>query len=622
MAETHLTDGTAYAVSTFGATNSDGVWIPAVGPSVTYGTNGFYLKFENSGAMGTDSSGNSNTFSVGGGTVRQVPDTPTNNFCTMNPLSNAIPSTLSEGNLKSVPTAYNDKYVFSTFSLTSGKWYFEVKDIDQGFRGVVLLTDSDHNSALAGSNYIGVALFTGGLFTSSGTINSNLSVFSDNDILSVAIDLDNGQMWASKNGNIDTSTTANVTGFATSGYDRDLRIAQRESGNPTTTLGFNFGNPFYSISSGNSDDNGYGNFEYAPPSGYLALCTQNLATELSPTIDDASEYFNTVTYTGNASTNNITGVGFQPDWLWIKGRSSSTNHRLFDSTRGNTKYLASNFSDAEGTDTTALTSFDSDGFSLVSDGQVNGSGATYVAWNWLANGGTTSSNTDGSITSTVQANTTAGFSVVSYTGTGSVATIGHGLGKVPAMMIVKRRSGADDWTVYHKARGEELMFRLNTTSAEHGDLNFWNDTAPTSSVFTVGTNSEVNASGQTYIAYIFTEIEGYSKFGSYTGNGSSDGTFVHTGFKPAFVMIKRTDASGDNWVICDNKRDTFNVMENILLPNDNSAEFDETSFDFVSNGFKLRQSAGTYNASGGTIIYMAFAEHPFVTSSGVPVTAR
>jgi hypothetical protein len=372
---------------------------------------------------------------------------------------------------------------------------------------------------------------------------------------------------------------------------------------------------------GNADGNGYGDFYYAPPSGYLALCTQNLATELSPTIDDGSQYFNTLLWTGNGADNrSITGVGFQPDTVWYKERNSGVSHRWVDAVRGSTKLLFPNNNDDEFTDANELQAFESDGFQVGNDGSINGSSDTYVGWCWKGSN-TTASNSDGSTTSTISANQTSGFSIVSYTGTGSVATIGHGLGKVPAMMIVKRRSGADDWAVYHKARGEELMFRLNTTSAEHGDLHFWNDTAPTSSVFTVGTNSEVNASGQTYIAYIFAEIEGYSKFGSYTGNNSTDGVFVYTGFRPAFIITKKTDGAS-NWGMLDATRSSFNLADDWLGANLSNAESVETtrSADLLSNGFKARGANGDINHDS-PYIYMAFG-HTFVDSNGNPNTAR
>ena len=339
------------------------------------------------------------------------------------------------------------------------------------------------------------------------------------------------------------------------------------------------------------------------------------------TIDKPTDYFNTKLYTGNGSTGHaITGVGFQPDWVWLKNRDATNPHSLHDSVRGSSKYLTSNGTDAEATSTNRIESFDSDGFTLGSDGNINFNTENFVSWNWLA-GGTASSNTDGSITSSVSANTTSGFSIVSYTGTGSSATVGHGLGEVPAMIFTKNRSSAVDWNGLHKSLTGTNGIFLNTTSASTSSSVFWNNTNPTSSVFTVNTSNTTNTSGDNYIAYCFAEKKGYSKFGSYTGNGNADGTFVYTGFKPAMIINKPSN-SDNPWNILDNKRDTDNVVRNYLQPNSNLAEQSVDYVDFLSNGFKLRYGGASPNASGDTIIYMAFAESPFVTSTGIPTTAR
>ena len=343
------------------------------------------------------------------------------------------------------------------------------------------------------------------------------------------------------------------------------------------------------------------------------------------TIDDPSAHFQATTYSGNSSTLAVVNDGnsnLQPDWLWIKGRSGAANHRLFDSTRGNTKYLVTNNSDAEGTDTTALTSFDSDGFSLVSDGQVNDNGETFVAWQWKANGGTTSSNTDGSITTTVQANTTAGFSIVTYAGSNSASTVGHGLGAVPQVIIKKNR--ADDgteWNVYYHVIGNTKSLFLNTNEAAATE-SAYNNTSPTSSIQTINGSGANNGDGDGMIAYFFTPIKGYSKFGSYEANNSTDGTFIYTGFKPAWVILKCVDSTG-NWFLFDNKRDSSNMVTQTIYGDLNAAENTESNgLDFLSNGIKLRQSGSGGINHSGTYIYMAFAEHPFVSSKGVPTTAR
>jgi hypothetical protein len=341
-------------------------------------------------------------------------------------------------------------------------------------------------------------------------------------------------------------------------------------------------------------------------------------------LDKPTDYFNIVLYTGNATARSITGVGFQPDWLWIKKRSESGNHRLVDSIRGATKELLSDATDAEATTSGQVTSFDSDGFSLGTSNSTNKNTITFVAWNWLA-GGSASSNTDGSITSTVSANTTAGFSIVSYTGNATTgATIGHGLSATPKMIIVKNRtdSSSSDWVVYNENLGNTKAVYLNLTDGS-GTVGAWNSTSPTSSVFTVNNANALNGSGDSLIAYCFAEKKGYSKFGSYTGNGNADGTFVYLGFKPAWIMIKKTSSStGRGWYIWDNKRIGYNVKNYNLEANATDAEDTTERIDLLSNGFKWRSSNLIVNESGINYIFMAFAESPFVNSNGIPNNAR
>ena len=328
------------------------------------------------------------------------------------------------------------------------------------------------------------------------------------------------------------------------------------------------------------------------------------------TIDNPTAYFDTTLW--STQDTSIDTLNFQPDWVWLKSRSNADTHVAFDSVRGVNKRLSPSETSQESTTSDELTAFNSDGFTLGTGDNVNRASQTMVAWSWLS-GGSASSNGDGSITSSVSANTTAGFSIATYTGTGSSATIGHGLSSVPQMIIVKRRDSADGWFIYHHSIGNGKYLRLETTDAEASSSNLWGGTDPTSSVFTVNNNS-TNGSSRTFVAYCFAEKKGYSKFGSYTGNGNADGTFVYTGFKPAFVILKRTDAT-NNWHMVDNKRDTFNPTDLQLYPNLNNSEYAETDgMDFLSNGFKIRESATWINASGGTYIYMAFAEAPFATS--------
>jgi len=349
-------------------------------------------------------------------------------------------------------------------------------------------------------------------------------------------------------------------------------------------------------------------------------------------INKPSDYFNTVLYTGNGSTQSITGVGFQPDWVWQKTRNYDYSHTLADVVRGASLNMFTNNNLGDQTVSNGLTSFDSDGFSVGADLGWNASASdrnSKVAWNWLASN-TTASNTDGSITSTVSANTTSGFSIVSYTGTGSASTIGHGLGSAPKMVICKTRSTTGEWITWHTGIDIQAKLSLNTTDAVYnpGTGLYWNSTLPTSSVFSVGTSGSVNSSSTTYIAYCFAEKKGFSKFGSYTGNGSTDGTFVYTGFKPAFIITKcsSTSSSYTHWGIWDNKRDPKNQAQQQLAANiseeENSANIGGQYIDMLSNGFKTKNNGSSHNLSGETYIYMAFAESPFTTSTGVPTTAR
>jgi len=338
------------------------------------------------------------------------------------------------------------------------------------------------------------------------------------------------------------------------------------------------------------------------------------------TIDKSSLHFNTKQYTGNASTNVITGVGFQPDLTWTK--ATTYDHCWYDVVRGVSKRIKSNTNAAEDTNS-GVTAFGTDGFTLGSDGEANTNSLLYTSWNWKAGGGQGSSNTDGSINTTyTSANTTSGFSISKYTGNGVVgATVGHGLGVAPKMIMVKKLGGATDWMVYHESIGNDHRLRLNTDAAKQ-DNPVWNDTTPTSSVFSMNDNGDANASGGTYVAYCFSQKTGFSKFDSYTGNGNADGTFTYTGFKPAFVVIKKATAD-DNWILLDNRRDISpNPHKLAYFPNTGGDDAGDYLTDFVSNGFKIRSSTGSLNSASATYIYMAFAEAPLVGSNNVPCTAR
>ncbi len=338
------------------------------------------------------------------------------------------------------------------------------------------------------------------------------------------------------------------------------------------------------------------------------------------TINKSGDYFNTKLYTGNGSTQSITGVGFQPDWVWGKARSEASNHMLFDIVRGTGKELHSQNTDIETTSATTLTAFDSDGFSLGNNGNINRNTETYASWNWLTDNTSGSSNTDGSITSTVSANTTAGFSIVSWTG--NSGTVGHGLGVKPAMIIVKSRQSTTNWVVMHKGLGNmdtNILVLNTTTGIDSGGAGM---AEPTTSVFTITSGLAPN---DNLIAYCFAEKKGYSKFGSYTGNGSTDGTFIYTGFKPTFVNIKRTDSAGQ-WNMFDIARadvPNANGNDQVIYSNSSDAELSSVTreIDLLSNGFKCRNTGGDINASGGSYIYMAFGQS-LVGSNNVPANAR
>ena len=325
------------------------------------------------------------------------------------------------------------------------------------------------------------------------------------------------------------------------------------------------------------------------------------------TIDNPAQYFNTILYTGNSSTQSITGLGHSPNFVWIKDRLGATSvysHHLFDSVRGATKYVLADATDAEATVSTTLTSFDSDGFSLGSDASTNASGDPTVAWCW-------------------KESAISGMDIVAFQGTGSAHMVSHSLSAKPKLVIAKNRERVSDWLVYHAgmdATGDYALF-LHSNSAKDNSQNYWGDTEATTSAFSVGTRQENNQSGEDIIAYCFADVQGFSKFGSYTGNGSADAPFIYTGFRPAMVILKETTTSGQ-WYIFDNKRDTFNLMTDALFPDLSNGETTDNKIDFYSNGFKGRKTSSDLNTSGNQHIYIAFAESPFVNSNGVPTNAR
>jgi hypothetical protein len=627
VAEFLSIDGQDVTIDDLGET-LNGVWV-AKEYQGSFGNAGFHLDFADNSAIGNDVSGNNVDFTAdaGFGAHDVVPDSPSgNNFATLNVNFPHVSMTFSEGNLKWSSTG-NNIGAMGNFAIPIGtgqKYYFEY--VQNGWGG------SSGDDAFIGLNVDTVNIVgTRGGYTSSYSYGANQgnkriagsetsygTAWGTGDVIGIAVDRENNTINFAKNntfhGTFAIPATGNLFAWIGSGGG---------TGNANGVFNFgqdsSFANTKSSGSSNATDDNGIGDFYYTPPSGFLALCTANL---LEPTIgansaEQADDYFNTVLYTANNNVaQSITGVGFQPDWLWIKERSTAEHHVVFDVVRGNTQTLLTSSTNVENTNASAVTSFDSDGFSLGTDGAqiVNYLSETYVAWNWKA-GGTAVSNTDGSITSQVSAAPDAGFAVGTFSGTGANATIGHGLSIAPEMIIVKSRTqSGSQWPVYHKyiaSDAETDHLFLNGTDAAGDAATYWNDTAPTASVFSVGTAQNTNKSGEDLVFYAFHSVPGYQSIGSYVGNGSADGTFVFTGHRVKWLMVKNIDNAAASWWIMDTERSTFNVMNDFLFPNSSAAESASTVLfaDFLSNGFKIRN--GTYgetNASGNKYIFLSFGD--------------
>jgi hypothetical protein len=747
LAEATFIDGLQLTPASFGETNAaTGQWVPIDTSGLTFGTNGFRLKFaDNSGTsattLGKDSSGNGNNFTPSGFSVAagtgndSVTDTPTNNFPTANPVD-TVTGTLANGNLD-ISTPTGSAQLWANFVIPkTGKWYIETT-----MRG----SGSWYSPFIVATNYLG--------FQGTGYTDNNLSYYNNgdkrlnnsetsygasfgtNDVIAMAIDVDNSQVTFYKNGASQGAIS----------FSFDSRVDYY--------IGFTDGSSY----SGADYSVNFGQLPFAnnPPTGFETLCSANLP---DPTILLPNQHFNTLLYTGNDSSNrDITGVGFQPDWLWIKNRSQADFHCLQDSVRGANKIVYSNDTDNEQTDNSNghVNSFLPDGFNVDAgaSGNVNENNENYVAWNWnagdtdsatyrvvvvsdsgnkyrfrnsantatfaqsavtlnLAEGGTYtfdqsdstmsshpmklsttangthgggssyntgvtyeldgstvtesafvsgfssatsrkliitvaasaptlyyfchyhsgmggqantnstlgSTNFDGTSLAVVKANTTAGFSIVTYTGTGSTTTVGHGLGVAPKVVLTRSRSSGGSWGVLHTASNPTAEHRINLNDnggfSSYQGYNIWADTVPTSTVFTVNSDSTTNASSVTYVGYLFNEVEGYSKFGIYKGNGASeDGPFVFTGHRPAWIMFKNVNTS-TWWFIYDVKRETFNVMKSIFGANVADAEYYDSHYeiDILSNGFKIRGQQPEINKSGDTISYFSFAESPFKNS--------
>jgi len=655
----------------------NGVFIPKK-YSPTFGTNGFHLKFDQVGVgtaaattIGADSSGKNTlrhfTSTAGTNVVASdcaLPDSPENNFATWNPLSErrggAGPYATSHGNLRGVGSGdgNNHRHLFATMPINQvlvntdfAGVYFEVMVFEDSSSYIGLIAGEGSDNITYDDNQRSEGFPRKHLLNLAGYYHDNLVsavdvrsldpvplIFDDDyDILGFAIKSD-GKVFMSKNGTFGsngsgTQDPANGTNsFSTLDFDHDWFPHAGNSNNFHVNFGQDHTFSGYGgddagggeTNAAAADASGHGVFFGTPPAGFVSLCTANMA---EPTIGgsdsdtQANAHFNTVLYQANSQqAKTVTGLGLRPDWLWIKGRSFEDHHATFDSNRGVTKYFRTSGNDLEFSGNTLVTAFNDDGFVLGTDssGWVNYGTNTLVAWAWVANASTataTISESGNNPAAVVQANPTAGFSLITYTGTGATGTIAHGLSAVPKWMLIKNRDVADAWAVYHgalTAAPATDYIVISSAAATVDDATYWNDTAPTSSVFTVNTVHNVNANGEKYVAYVFAEVDGYSQFGGYTGNGSADGPMVFTGFSPAWVMIKCSSNGSTNWFILDNKRDVNNEVLKDLTANTSAEEADNSNFlDFLSNGFKLRTTGAAVNGAGRTMIYMAFAEAPF-----------
>ena len=605
IAEFNFIDGTQLTPSSFGETNEDtGQWIPKKYAG-SYGSQGWYLNFsDNSGTtattLGKDSSGNGNNWtpanlSVTAGTGNDsLEDTPTNNFPTLNPINNPVNSTLAEGNLRMSGT---DNFAAATFLLPkSGKWYVECSKYGDTKTQSVSVTRA--GTAMTNYNgYLGLAdnveyVSNGELGNRTRGDTSDATAWSsDADaLIGIAVDMDNGAVYFAHD------NTWQNSGNPTSGASKTGAVA-------TDLLTDNNGEHFIAVHgyNGGSTYGMYVNFgqrafTYSPPTGYVKLCTANLS---EPTILKGTDYFNTVLYTGNGSStlNSITGVGFQPNFVWGKSRNDTQDHVVFDSVRGDDKQIELNNNAAETVRGSAAYRFLSDGFAVSNVGNMNNNSINYVAYNF-------------------KEAASAGFDIVAYTGTGSATTVSHSLGVVPEFIFVKNRTDGASVPVSISGligTGSDTLYWGNKNSAASSQTSVFPATLPTSSVFSVGTHAESNASSKNYIAYLWTSVEGYSKIGTYTGNGNSNGPFIHTGFKPAFLLIKST-SNAENWNIFDAARDPDNYVHHMVVGNASTEENNSTTarrLDFVSNGIKMRGTDGTINTNGYTYLFMAFAKRPF-----------
>lgn len=609
MTEIYFIDGQALTPSSFGQTDAQtGQWSPIPYSGGSYGTNGFYVNFSDNSnttaaTLGADYSGNGNNFTpnnfsvtagVGNDSLVDVPvlygidtgagESVRGNYCTLNPLLNSSGyATFSNGNLDVVPDSTHYPMVPATFGMISGKWYWEYTLGATGNNGRLLgiVNSLASTTAFVGGNANGWGYYGGGQKYTNGSGTTYGASYTSGDIISVSFDADAGTLVFYKNG------TSQGTAFSSLTNGPYFPAWSPGDNGQTGTTSLNFGQRA---------------FTYTAPSGFKALCTQNLPTPAvgATTATQASKYFNPVYYTGTGSSQSITGVNFQPDFVWIKSRSAALDHGLYDVVRGVQKQIVSNNDNSGTTESTGLTAFGSDGFTVGALAQLNTNAATYIAWNWKGNG-TGVTNTSGTITSTVSANTTAGFSVVTYTGNGSSGTVGHGLGVAPAMIIVKSTANTYKWLVYHQSTGFSQSGYLNLTDIFATDSSV---SATSSTTFTAASGACVGT--YSYVAYCFAPIAGYSAFGSYVGTSNADGPFLNLGFTPKYILIKQTTPNATDWRL-------ITINTSYLSANTSSAEYDSPPGPIrgLANGVKIVGTGGDINYASSTYIYAAFASFPF-----------
>ena len=634
QAETHVADGYIWTPSDFGYTDAHtGKWRPKRPEdiSVDYGNNGFYLDYADNtstSTIGIDRSGNSNNWTASGFSVSagvdndSMIDTPTNNFPIMSFINRGVDNpTVSDGGLYFGGST--DHVNVATIAIpSSGKWYWEyTKTANTNLMsGIIGDPEKTYNgtSTFLGGQANGYSVYAAnGQTYAAGSNATYMATPSTSTTIMIAFDADTRRLYFGADGNWgDGSGNTNQT-FA------NAAIAH------TVTAGITY-YPAGSFNGGSAYANfGQRAFSYTPPTGYRSLSSKNRATPLAAGVVNPKRHFAVINYSGNASTNKITGLEFKPDCVWSKVTNATGQYSIFDSVRGATKRMGNGASGfGQGAETTvadSLQSFDENGFTFGNEAG-NNNGENYTAWCWKG-GGTAVSNSDGTITSSVSVNKDAGFSITTYTGNAtSGATVGHGLGTVPQMVILKRRdSGGSNWYVYHHkvnsgSSPEDYYLELNSTATQTSSTKMTNGTPPTSTVFSLSNDNDVNASSGTYVMYSWAEIPGYSKFGSYTGNGDNDGTFVHLGFKPAFVIIKRI--ASESWIFADIKRTTNELqpIDYYLLSTSNAAQSTGIIYDFLSNGIKFRSTS--QNEGNATYIYMAWAEEPSGTGFGLDSNCR